>query len=120
MRQITIKDFHQNMWNEIKELPCEVTRNNVPIFKVSSVTVGELKELPQKISKKFPEGTPPEVVEEVIAKQEEKDQKLEEAKEVLKEMYPMGNCNYPYCYAFANGQGKDGKYYCEKHLKEVK
>ena len=55
MRQITIRQFHSKMWDEIKDLPCVVTRNNIPIFRVESMTVGELSELGEKILEKIPE-----------------------------------------------------------------
>ena len=46
MRQVTIREFHVKMWDEIKDLPVEVTRNNIPIFDV--VPVGQ-KILEKKI-----------------------------------------------------------------------
>jgi hypothetical protein len=79
------------MWEEIKDLPVEVTRNNVPIFKVQPVTVGDLK-VAEKISKKI----------------------AEENEDAVRDMYPLGYCNFPFCNKFAVAT-KDGKNYCKEH-----
>jgi len=42
MRKVTIRQFHTNMWEEIKDLPVEVTRYNVPLFVVTPIK-GDLK-----------------------------------------------------------------------------
>ena len=51
MRQVTIRQFHSKMWEEIKNLPLEVTRNNTPILQV--LAVADLRG--EKILKKIPE-----------------------------------------------------------------
>ena len=91
MRQKTIKEFHQNMWNEIKDLPVEVTRNNIPIFRCEPVTVGDLKrkDVP---AKKVDESQIPVTVER-----------------------KLGYCNYPYCKKPAVKE-RDGRFWCEDHL----
>lgn len=50
MRKVTIRQFHQNMWEEIKDLPLIVTRYGKP-YLIVDVVPGGFK--PNEISHKL-------------------------------------------------------------------
>jgi hypothetical protein len=49
MREVIIKDFHQNMWKEVEDLPVTVTKRGKPFFVVSKPDGFKDKTIPAQV-----------------------------------------------------------------------
>lgn len=116
MRTVTIKQFHQNLWEEIKDLPLEVTRNSHVAFKVLGVSSE------QKISHKISAVKPGEVYEveepfteyaaEPVVAPMWNDRK--NAKSLVNEKIEFHDCEHGGCKSPAVVQ-KGNKWFCIYH-----
>ena len=102
MKYINVRQLLHTFNEATSELPVIVTKSGLPIFIILPMDAEgpaedwikqpiELK-VAEKISKKI----------------------AEENEEAVRDMYPLGYCNFPFCNKFAVAT-KDGKNYCKEH-----